>query len=67
MEEMRRDREARSAFRASMDSARTEMLAVLTPEQQKQVGRCGRSGGGSGGRRTGDGTGGTSTDDARGR
>lgn len=38
MEEMRRDREARSALHASMDSTRTEVLAVLTPEQQKQVG-----------------------------
>lgn len=37
MEEMRRNREARSAFRASMDSARAEVTAVLTPEQQKQV------------------------------
>jgi Spy/CpxP family protein refolding chaperone len=38
MEELRRDREKRAAFRASMDSTRTEVLAVLTPEQQKQVG-----------------------------
>jgi Spy/CpxP family protein refolding chaperone len=37
MEQMRRDREARSAFRASMDSARAEVAAVLTPAQQKQV------------------------------
>jgi Spy/CpxP family protein refolding chaperone len=37
MEQLRRDREARSALRASMDSTRTEVLAVLTPEQQKQV------------------------------
>jgi Spy/CpxP family protein refolding chaperone len=37
MEELRRDREKRAAFRASMDSTRTEMMAVLTPEQQKQV------------------------------
>jgi Spy/CpxP family protein refolding chaperone len=37
MEKLRRDREARAAFRASMDSTRTEVLAVLTPEQQKQV------------------------------
>ena len=37
MEELRRDREARSALRASMDSTRTEVMAVLTPEQQKQV------------------------------
>lgn len=38
MEQIRRDREARSALRASMDSSRTEVMAVLTPEQQKQVG-----------------------------
>jgi len=38
MEELRRDREKRAAFRASMDSTRTEVMAVLTPEQQKQVG-----------------------------
>jgi Spy/CpxP family protein refolding chaperone len=37
MEELRRQREARSAFRASMDSTRTEVMAVLTPEQQKRV------------------------------
>jgi Spy/CpxP family protein refolding chaperone len=37
MEQLRRDREARSAFRASMDSARAEIAAVLTPEQEKQV------------------------------
>jgi Spy/CpxP family protein refolding chaperone len=37
MEQLRRDREARAAFRAGMDSARTEVMAVLTPEQQKQV------------------------------
>ncbi len=37
MEQLRRNREARSAFRASMDSARAEVAAVLTPEQQKQV------------------------------
>jgi Spy/CpxP family protein refolding chaperone len=37
MERLRRDREARAAFHASMDSTRTEVLAVLTPEQQKQV------------------------------
>jgi Spy/CpxP family protein refolding chaperone len=37
MEKLRRDREARSALRASMDSTRTEVMAVLTPEQQKQV------------------------------
>jgi Spy/CpxP family protein refolding chaperone len=38
MEELRRDREKRAAFRAGMDSTRTEVMAVLTPEQQKQVG-----------------------------
>jgi Spy/CpxP family protein refolding chaperone len=37
MEELRRDREKRAALRASMDSTRTEIMAVLTPEQQKQV------------------------------
>ena len=37
MEQMRRNREARSAFRASMDSVRAEVAAVLTAEQQKQV------------------------------
>ncbi len=37
MEEIRRDREKRTAFRASMDSTRTEVMAVLNPEQQKQV------------------------------
>jgi Spy/CpxP family protein refolding chaperone len=37
MEELRRDREKRAAFRAGMDSTRTEVMAVLTPEQQKQV------------------------------
>jgi Spy/CpxP family protein refolding chaperone len=37
MEELRRDREARSAFRASMDSTRTEVMAVLTPEQQTRL------------------------------
>ena len=37
IEELRRDREARSALRASMDSTRTAVMAVLTPEQQKQV------------------------------
>ncbi len=36
-EELRRSRENRSAFRASMDSARAEIAQVLTPEQQKQV------------------------------
>ena len=37
MEELRRDREKRAAFRAGMDSTRIEVMAVLTPEQQKQV------------------------------
>ena len=37
MEQLRRDREARRALRASMDSARAEIAAVLTPEQEKQV------------------------------
>jgi Spy/CpxP family protein refolding chaperone len=37
MEELRRDRDKRAALRASMDSTRTEVMAVLTPEQQKQV------------------------------
>ncbi len=37
MEQLRRDREARAAFRADMDSTRSEVMAVLTPEQQKQV------------------------------
>jgi len=37
IEELRRDRETRRALRASMDSARTEVMAVLTPEQQRQV------------------------------
>jgi Spy/CpxP family protein refolding chaperone len=37
LDELRRDRDARSALRASMDSSRTEVMAVLTPEQQKQV------------------------------
>ena len=37
MEELRRDREKRAALRAAMDSTRTEAMAVLTPEQQKQV------------------------------
>jgi Spy/CpxP family protein refolding chaperone len=37
MEQLRRDREARAALRADMDSTRTEVMAVLTPEQQKQV------------------------------
>jgi Spy/CpxP family protein refolding chaperone len=60
MEELRRDREKRAAFRAGMDSTRTEVMAVLTPEQQKQVGemrkkwrsewRDGKHGGRHGGR-----------------
>jgi hypothetical protein len=37
LEQMRRSRESRSALRAGMDSARTEVAAVLTPEQEKQV------------------------------
>jgi Spy/CpxP family protein refolding chaperone len=37
LEEMRRSHEARSALRAGMDSARAEVAAVLTPEQEKQV------------------------------
>lgn len=37
VEQMRRSREARSALRAGMDSARAEIAAVLTPEQEKQV------------------------------
>ena len=37
LEQMRRSREARSALRAGMDSARAEVAAVLTPEQEKQV------------------------------
>ncbi len=36
-EDMRRNREARSKLRASMDSTRTEVMAVLTPEQQTKV------------------------------
>ena len=56
MEELRRDRDKRAAFRASMDSTRAEVMAVLTPEQQKQVGemrkewRSARWGGKHGGR-----------------
>lgn len=38
MEELRRDRQKRDAFRGRMDSTRTEVMAVLTPEQQRQVG-----------------------------
>jgi Spy/CpxP family protein refolding chaperone len=37
MDQLRRDRAARTALRASMDSTRTEVMAVLTPEQQQQV------------------------------
>jgi Spy/CpxP family protein refolding chaperone len=37
IEQMRRSREARSALRAGMDSARAEVAAVLTPEQEKQL------------------------------
>jgi Spy/CpxP family protein refolding chaperone len=37
MEQLRHDRQARSAFRARMDSTRAEVMAVLTPEQEKQV------------------------------
>lgn len=37
LEQMRRSREARSAIRAGMDSARADVAAVLTPEQEKQV------------------------------
>jgi Spy/CpxP family protein refolding chaperone len=37
MEQLRRDRAHWSALRASMDSARAEVAAVLTPEQEKQV------------------------------
>jgi Spy/CpxP family protein refolding chaperone len=37
MEQLRRDRATWSALRASMDSARAEVAAVLTPEQEKQV------------------------------
>ena len=37
LEAMRRSHEARSALRAGMDSARAEVAAVLTPEQEKQV------------------------------
>ena len=44
MEELRRDREKRAAFRAGMDSTRTEVMAVLTPEQQKQVGEMRKKG-----------------------
>jgi Spy/CpxP family protein refolding chaperone len=37
VEQLRRSREARSALRAGMDSARAEIAGVLTPEQEKQV------------------------------
>jgi Spy/CpxP family protein refolding chaperone len=37
LERMRRSHETRSALRAGMDSARAEVAAVLTPEQEKQV------------------------------
>jgi Spy/CpxP family protein refolding chaperone len=37
LDQMRRNREARRAFRASMDSARADVAEVLTPEQEKQV------------------------------
>jgi Spy/CpxP family protein refolding chaperone len=42
IEDLRRSREARAALRAGMDSTRTEIMAVLTPEQQKQVGEMRR-------------------------
>jgi hypothetical protein len=42
IEDLRRSREARAALRAGMDSTRTEVMAVLTPEQQKQVGEMRR-------------------------
>lgn len=59
MEELRRDRDKRAAFRAGMDSTRAEVMAVLTPEQQKQVAemrkqwRSERWGGKHGGRKAG--------------
>jgi len=37
LEQIRRSREARSALRAGMDSARAEIAGVLTPEQENQV------------------------------
>ena len=37
LEQIRRSREARSALRAGMDSARAEIAGVLTPEQEKQA------------------------------
>jgi Spy/CpxP family protein refolding chaperone len=37
VEQLRRDRQARAAFRARMDSTRTEVMAVLTPEQEKKL------------------------------
>ena len=37
MEKLREERAARAAFHARMDSTRAEVMAVLTPEQRKQV------------------------------
>jgi Spy/CpxP family protein refolding chaperone len=37
IEQLRRDRRARAALRASMDSARAEVAAVLTPAQEKRL------------------------------
>ena len=37
LEQLRRDREAHRALRVSIDSARAEVAAVLSPEQEKQV------------------------------
>jgi Spy/CpxP family protein refolding chaperone len=37
IDDLRRNRENRRALRASMDSARTEVMAVLTPDQQAKV------------------------------
>jgi hypothetical protein len=42
IEDLRRSREARDALRAGIDSTRTEVMAVLTPDQQKQVGEMRR-------------------------
>jgi Spy/CpxP family protein refolding chaperone len=42
IEDLRRGQEARAALRAGMDSTRNEVMAVLTPEQQKQVGEMRR-------------------------
>jgi len=53
IEELRRDHEKRAALRASMDSTRTEVMAVLTPEQQKQVGEMRKKRRGEHGRRHG--------------